>query len=488
MSELPEEPAIPTSPVSSQNSFALAEKEQAALQRSTTTFGGREPYAIEVWYLTHLRRHQNRMKEGKHHPYPRMKRLVTSAGFEWATALLIITNCIAIGWQAEQINAEGIILMVNAALEHLFTFLFSLELILRVLCYGWTWLCRRENHLDVFLVTLSVLVTWVLGTLDAAGVFSLDFVSVLRKLTVLRTLRLIKLAHRVRMRPEFKEMWALLKGLTESGETLFWTYIMVSCVLYFFAIMATSLIGKQEAFKDSEIAQECFGDVVMSMLTLFQVMTLDSWTGILRPLMKVQAWLVIFFVVFISIADFVLMNLITAVIVEHAFSSAKDEEKELAARMERQKDQELEELKSFFNSIDIDGSGCLTREEFFGAAKNPKLRRKLRHLNIMSKDLDDIWEILADEDGQLGVEEFVTGIRRLRGEARAKDILRLYREVRILETSINMMQYSMDTAKDRMNYVREQLQRARGDMVAVRRTMQRATEAVKLASKTQPLS
>merc|ERR1711879_1138655 len=99
---------------------------------------------------------------------------------------------------AEQTNAEGAILMVNMALEHLFTFLFSLELVLRVLCYGWTWLCRRENQLDVFLVTLSVLVTWILGTLDAAGVFSLDFVSVLRKLTVLRTLRLIKLAHRVR--------------------------------------------------------------------------------------------------------------------------------------------------------------------------------------------------------------------------------------------------------------------------------------------------
>merc|ERR1712187_1008466 len=95
----------------------------------------------------------------------------------------------------------------------------------------------------------------------------------------------------------------------------------------------------------------------------FQIMTLDSWSSLVRPLMHKQAWVVIFFVGFISIADFVLMNLITAVIVENSFSKAKDEEKELAVRMERQKDQELEDLKGFFNSIDIDGSGSLTRED-----------------------------------------------------------------------------------------------------------------------------
>merc|ERR1711972_692360 len=125
--------------------------------------------------------------------------------------------------------------------------------------------CQRRNHLDVFLVSLSILVMWILEPAK------IEFANMLRKLTVLRVMRLMRLAYKVRMRPEFKEMWALLKGLTESGETLFWTYVMIGCVLYFFAIVATSLIGKMEGFKDGGAAQasaECFSDVMTSMVTL----------------------------------------------------------------------------------------------------------------------------------------------------------------------------------------------------------------------------
>merc|ERR1719203_497471 len=282
--------------------------------------------------------------------------------------------------------------------------------------------------MDVFLVTLSVSTTWIMKPLNLPGT------AFLRKLTVLRIMRLLRLARAVRMRPEFKEMWALLKGVAESGETLFWTYVMIFCVLYFFAIMATSLIGKAENFTEDELAQEHFGDVLLSMMTLFQVMTLDSWTSIMRPLMSRQPLVVLFFIIFISIAEFVLMNLITAVIVEHAFADSKNEQNELAKEMEGEMEKELQELQYLFNRIDVDGNNRLTRVEFSKAMRSKKVRAKLQKLDIVSKDIDELWEILDDGDGELDAQEFVNGIRRLRGEARSKDILRLYREVRVLET------------------------------------------------------
>merc|ERR1719335_785849 len=104
--------------------------------------------------------------------------------------------------------------MINV-LEQFFTFCFALELLLRIISDGWTMVFQRKNHLDVFLVSLSVLVMWILEPAN------IEFAQMLRKLTVLRVMRLMRLAYKVRMRPEFKEMWALLKGLTESGETLF---------------------------------------------------------------------------------------------------------------------------------------------------------------------------------------------------------------------------------------------------------------------------
>jgi len=330
-------------------------------------------------------------------------------------------------------------------------------------------------------VFLGVIVTWILGP---AGIQ----VELLRKLTALRTLRMVRVARSVRFMPEFKEMWALVKGLTESGETLFWVAVMMGCVLYFFAIIATSLIGKSEAFEDDEMVQEYFGDVGKSMFTLSQLMTLDSWTGFARPMMKKQMWTVIFFIIFIFVAVFVMLNLVTAVIVNNAFSDSKTQEKELALRLAREKEEELEDLKQFFLQIDLDGSGSLTKTELFTATRNKKVRNKLRALDVMPKDLNELWETLDDGNGELDAEEFVHGIRRLRGEAKAKDILRLYKELRRFESSVDDVEGNIKSGEERMANIKAQLNRCRSDVAAFQRTMMRAKEAVKMCAQTQSMS
>merc|ERR1712039_179298 len=118
-----------------------------------------------------------------------------------------------------------------------------------------------------------------------------------------------------------------------------------------------------------------------------------------------------------------------------------------------------------------------------------KVRQKLRALDIMPRDMTDLWEILdaGDDDGELDADEFINGIRRLRGEARAKDVLRLQRELLILEGSVGDIQHHMETSMDRINTVKSQLTVARTDIAAVTRTISRAKDSVKLAAKTQSL-
>merc|ERR1719498_92797 len=124
--------------------------------------------------------------------------------------------------------------------------------------------------------------------------------------------------------PAFKEMWMLVRGLTGSLTVLVWTCVMILFILYIFALAATSLIGK--SMEDDEFVQEMFGSVPLSMFTLFQIMTLDSWTGVVRPIGNEQSWTYFYFLGFIAISVFVLVNLITAVIVENAFESSKSDE------------------------------------------------------------------------------------------------------------------------------------------------------------------
>mmetsp|Transcript_6279 Transcript_6279/g.15041 ORF Transcript_6279/g.15041 Transcript_6279/m.15041 type:complete len:595 (-) Transcript_6279:71-1855(-) len=429
-------------------------------------------------------------KTGKKHPYPRLRTIVKSKGFEvWLTTTIIL-NCIYVGWQAE-LPREDMkspeVKDIEQALEYLFCLSFLFELVCRILCEGWTYLFLPENNLDVFLVVLSTLLTFLnLFNFQSSGT------NVLRKLTVLRTLRLIRLARSVRLRPEFKEMWRLLRGITDSFETLFWTYIMIGCVLYFFAIMATVLIAKSGTFRDasrneaSSIAQEHFGNVLQAMLTLFQVMTLDSWTSIMRPLMKEEWWIAAFFIIFICVADLVLLNLVTAVIVENAFSAAQDDEDELAAQLDTEKEKELDALRDFFRTLDEDDNGCVTLAELEKAKSKPRVRAILRMFDIKPQDIVALFAILdTDQSGELEAEEFIMGIRRLKGEAKAKDIMRLNHEYVILERSVARLDNLSRQGMDRLRELQKHLSRTSSDLTALKRNMVRAKEAVTAASRTQ---
>jgi len=432
------------------------------------------------------RRHHDLVQFGhigaQRHPWPRLRRIVVHNLFETIMAVLIVANCVVIGWQAEMRNPEGTTQIINTILEHAFTFLFTVELVLRAVVFNWTFWVDQENHLDIFLVILSVLNTWILGP---AGIEA-DF---LRKASVLRILRLVRIAKSFRR--QFKEMWQLLQGIVDSFETLVWTYVMMNIVLYFFAVLATVLFGKMELFDKDEdakqIIDEKFENVLKSMLTLFQIMTLDSWSDIMRPLMAVHAWCVIFFIVFITVSVFLLMNLITSVIVTQAFENGKADEAEKAADLEAEKERTVKELKDMFTDMDMDGGGTLSRDEIARAWQNRKVRKKFRTMDIGKKDLNILWEALDDGDGELTIEEFTGGMRKLKGEAKAKDILKLFKQVRILESSIREITILSDYSKDRMNNIKMKLRTTFRELDATRRTLSRIKETAKLASRSQPL-
>ncbi len=129
--------------------------------------------------------------------------------------------------------------------------------------------------------------------------------SVLRALRVLRVLRLVN---------KIDSMRKVVIGLLHSLPSLSSVFGLIMVIFYVFAVIATNMFGQK--FPD------LFGDLGTTMFTLFQVMTLESWSeGVARPVMEIfpHAWL--FFVIFIFIATFVIINLFIAVIVDSLNSS-----------------------------------------------------------------------------------------------------------------------------------------------------------------------
>jgi len=92
-------------------------------------------------------------------------------------------------------------------------------------------------------------------------------------------------------------------------------------IFYVFSVIATNLFAGQHA--------EWFGSIGHSMYTLFQIMTLESWSmGIVRPLMETHPYAWMFFIPFILIATFTMLNLFIAIIVNAMQTqSAQESEK-----------------------------------------------------------------------------------------------------------------------------------------------------------------
>ena len=208
--------------------------------------------------------------------------------------VLIVVNAIILGVETnhELMQVVGPELLM---IDHAILWIFIAELALLITARGWRFFLDAWSLFDFLVVAIALV--------PATG-----SLSVLRALRVLRILRLINKVESMR-----RVVGALLSSLPGLGSV----FGLILIIFYVSAVIATNMFG--ESFPDR------FGSLSTSFYTLFQVMTLEGWSEeIARPVMEVfpSAW--IFFLVFIFIATFIVVNLFVAVIVD-SINSAKEE-------------------------------------------------------------------------------------------------------------------------------------------------------------------
>ncbi len=160
--------------------------------------------------------------------------------------------------------------------------------------------------------------------------------AILRALRILRLLRLVTKMQRLRRIVE-----SLLRAIPSIG----WIAVLLLMVFYIFAVMGTKLFG--EAFPGD------FGHLGLSMYSLFQVMTLESWSEeIARPIMERYplAWL--YFVTFILVTAFTVLNLFIGIIVSAMQEQHYEEEEARREASEAKAHAEREELLDLMRRID----------------------------------------------------------------------------------------------------------------------------------------
>jgi len=335
-------------------------------------------------------------------------------------------------------------------LENVFCLVFLMEMLMRMHVYRWKYFHDSWNCLDFCLVMSAIVDTYILTFVGSGGG--------IRMLSALRVVRMLRLVRFVRMLRMFKELWLIVHGLLNSMKTLGWVGLLLCCLLYVFAIFLTNQVGQNtELFQDtvSYDGEEWpvhvyFGTVPRSMFTLFQILTLDSWADyIVRHIVHRQPWMAAFFIFFLFMTTFGLMNIIVGVIVENTLGAASTTENKVEREMERARRKVLKDLHILFQLSDAEGTGHITRREFQAACRNPKVLEKLDAIDLQLSETDTIFNLLdPTKRGYIDLSDFITCIKQLIGGAKQKDIVQVGLAVQTLTRRLESLDSKFSSIED----------------------------------------
>tara|TARA_R110001599_G_scaffold107693_4_gene270395 strand:- start:2600 stop:3436 length:837 start_codon:yes stop_codon:yes gene_type:complete len=216
----------------------------------------------------------------------RLAEWLERASVQYLVTGLILINAVILGLETSSTAMQQWGHWLRT-LDQLILACFVIEIALRFTAHGWRLLRDPWGLFDTLVIAIALI--------PASGPLA-----VLRALRVLRVLRLISLVPSMKM-----VVQSLLASLPGMGSIV----ALLGLVFYVAAVIATQLFGEQ--------FPQWFGTLGDSLYTLFQVMTLESWSmGIVRPVMEEFPYAWLYFIPFILIATFMMLNLFIAVIVD----------------------------------------------------------------------------------------------------------------------------------------------------------------------------
>ena len=238
---------------------------------------------------------------------------------------LIILNAAALGLETDP-DIMAYIGVELVLFDQCVLIVFVLEITIKLL----------NRRLDFFRNGWNVFDFIIVGV---ALVPSSGSLSVLRALRIFRAMRLLSVVPS--MRKVVQALFMAIPGIFSVGS-------IILLIFYVSSVLATNFFGNG--------FDEWFGSVGRSMYSLFQIMTLESWSmGIVRPVMAVYPFAWIFFVIFILITSFAVMNLFIGIIVDAMQQQSYEEQQEETEKLSAESSQihkvvlelqnEIQELK-----------------------------------------------------------------------------------------------------------------------------------------------
>ena len=227
---------------------------------------------------------------------------------QYSIMFLIVVNAVILGLETVPVAMQnyGSILL---AVDHFILGVFVIEILLRIYAHRLAFFRDPWSLFDFVVVAIALV--------PASGPLA-----VLRALRILRVLRLLTLV------PSMRRVVGALLGSIPGLSSI---ALVLLLIYYVFAVIATKLFGAH--------FPQWFGSIGESLYSLFQIMTLESWSmGIVRPVMVEHPYAWIFFIIFILIATFTMLNLFIAIIVNAMQTFTEQESRERKDALDETRD------------------------------------------------------------------------------------------------------------------------------------------------------
>eukprot|EP00928_Gymnodinium_smaydae_P027982 TRINITY_DN21470_c1_g1_i1.p1 TRINITY_DN21470_c1_g1~~TRINITY_DN21470_c1_g1_i1.p1 ORF type:complete len:593 (+),score=141.09 TRINITY_DN21470_c1_g1_i1:55-1833(+) len=372
------------------------------------------------------------------------KKMFEGLAMEGISSILIFLSSAFLGFQMDfesldKAPADGSIPFYFYVINHIFAYLFLLELLLRMTSQRLSFFnCSNMwNYLDMFIVitglweTILDMVMWW-GPSNAGGV-SLGRANA-RLVRMMRILRIARLARVLRVVGMFRGLRILVQSILCTLKALMWSMVLLFLIIYVFAILFTqaaaeyALLRVQSADDPPDevydLLQKYYGTLSKSVLSLFMAVSNGmSWEPLCWCLSQVSAIWLFFFMIFICFVYFAVLNVVTGIFCQSAIDNAQQDLDLIIHGQMAAKNMYITRVKQLFQGIDADRSGMITLEEFHECLLNGRLEAFFDAIDMDTTNMWKLYKLLDQENtGVISIEDFVDGCLRLRGQATRIDV------------------------------------------------------------------